>query len=100
MTSDELSTRLDELGRQVERLTDEVARLRRAESYRLNVDRLGYSIDEAARLAGVGVHEFRELVRAGKVPSFAVGARNGRRVVPLSAVARFVDEAANSRSEV
>jgi hypothetical protein len=60
----------------------------------VEVDALGLSIERAAELAGIGKHEFRALVRCGRVGSVAVGENGGRRVVPVSRLAEFLHDAA------
>jgi len=94
MTADDVRLELDRLIDRVDDLVEEVAKLRRSEEFRIRVDALGVPIQEAARLAGIGVNEFRELVRSGRISSVPVGDTGYRRVIPVAAIADFLERAA------
>lgn len=106
MTSEDLRLELDRLGDLAEELTEELAELRRkvrsservtirlSNQAHLELDALAVPIQEAARLAGIGVNEVRELVRSGRISSVPVGDTGYRRVIPVAAIAEFLNRAA------
>jgi predicted HTH domain antitoxin len=94
MSSEELRGELDRIGERIDELLDQVAKLRFSERFRVEVDALAVPIPEAARLAGIGLNEFRELVRSHQIRSVPVGPAGVRRVIPVSAIADYLERAA------
>ena len=56
-------------------------------------DRLTCTVEEAARLLGISRTLAYRLVQSGKLPSFKVGKR---RLIPVTAVERFIAEQLSS----
>ena len=57
------------------------------------MERLALSVKEAAEAIGIGVSLMHKLVRSGDIPSIKFGEYdNGRRVIPVSALTRWMDE--------
>lgn len=53
----------------------------------LNVEKLGYSIEEAAGAAGIGRSLLCELIRRGDIDSVKIGRR---RIIPADSLRRYI----------
>ena len=62
----------------------------------MDQERVAVSINDASQMLGIKRDLLYRLVRAGDLPSITIGTR---RVIPTSAIRRFVEERAGEQAE-